>query len=146
MKLMKKEKVIKLQWTAKKYDYFFFFFLRRNKSSFIIKGNILIKVMQLSTSPRYKNEYGDVFIYMYKYTLLDIKRFKAVMAGHEPIRISQLIACFCNNYTGISVFFGSLVQKVKSKQYCIIKGGSLQVINNNIIESLELLQYNVYLF
>jgi hypothetical protein len=62
---------------------------------------------------------------MYKCTIYDITRFKAVMVMNLSELRSQ--ACFCESSTRMGDLLGSLVWGAKSGQYCVIGGGSLQV-------------------
>jgi len=61
---------------------------------------------------------------MYKCTLYDTTRFKAVMAMNLSELRSQASRCESNPRMGD--LLGSLVWGAKSGQYCVIEGGSLQ--------------------
>jgi hypothetical protein len=64
---------------------------------------------------------------MYKCTLYDTTRFKAVMV----MNLSELRskACFCESNLRMGDLLGSLVWGAKSGQYCVIRGGLLQMVS-----------------
>jgi len=64
---------------------------------------------------------------MYKCTLYDTTRFKAVMAMNLSELRSQASRCESNPRMGD--LLGSLVWGAKSGQYCVIGGRSLQMVS-----------------
>jgi hypothetical protein len=62
---------------------------------------------------------------MYKCTLYDTTRFKAVMT----MNLSELrsLASRCESNPRMGDLLGSLIWGAKSGQYCVIGGGSLQL-------------------
>jgi hypothetical protein len=64
---------------------------------------------------------------MYKCTIYDTTHFKAVMVMNLSELRSE--ACFCESNHRMGDLLGSLVWKAKSGQYCVIGGGSLQMVS-----------------